>query len=454
MVSFLYSIAGFLVAVGLLVTVHEWGHFIAARMVGVRVLKFSIGFGRPLWQRVGGADRTTYAIGLIPLGGYVRMLDETQDDVRPSERKRAFNNKSLVARSFVVIAGPLANFLFAILVYWIIFVFGIVGVEPIVGLVQSPSPAHSAGFLHNDRILTINQREVRTWHEHRLFMLDRVLDGKPLEFEVIQPNGPRRTLSMDTSDLFDSGSSPAQFESYLGVYPQLPELPAIVGAVLDDGAAHQAGLKAGDRIVMVDGQPVGHWRELVGLISKAENQNLLLRIERNREQIEKVVRPQAVVVDDAVVGRIGIAAISMDKALDGLPVARSSITSALGKALESTWLTTSLTLKLAYLMIRQKASSENLSGPISIAQYAGRSAQGGFVPFMTFLALVSVSLGVLNLLPIPLLDGGHLLYFLIEAITGRPLSGKTIYRAQKLGIGLLAVLFTFAFYNDIARLFS
>ena len=454
MEEIIYSVLGFLVAVGVLVTVHEWGHYAAARLVGVRVLKFSIGFGRSVWERSWGVDGTTYAIGIVPLGGYVKMLGEGTGDVLPGEEHRAFDKKPLWARAFVVSAGPVANLWLAVMIYWLVSLIGIAGLPPVVGAVQPASVAQAAGFRVDDRILTVNEREVKTWSEHRLFMLAQVLAGSPLHFEVVGTDGENRRVSVDTGVLGEQIAVAALFEKMLGIQPRLPTIPAVVGDVIADSPAALAGLVVGDRILAIDGHKISDWRELVGQISVRADQEVVIEIDRQGVRQQRLVWPKGTMVNGVRTGRIGIAVMDTDAIFGALPKAQYSVLPALLNGLERTWLTTSVTLRMAYRMIRGDIGSENLSGPITIGHFAGQSARIGLVPFLVFLALVSVSLGVLNLLPIPLLDGGHLLYFLIEGVTGRPVSEKVMLGGQLLGGGLLAVLFSVAIYNDMARLIS
>ena len=260
MEEIIYSVFGFLVAVGVLVTVHEWGHYAAARLVGVRVLKFSIGFGRSVWERSWGVDGTTYAIGIVPLGGYVKMLGEGGGDVLPGEEHRAFDKKPLWARAFVVSAGPVANLWLAVMIYWLVSLIGIAGLPPVVGAVQPASVAQAAGFRVDDRILTVNEREVKTWSEHRLFMLAQVLAGSPLHFEVVGTDGENRRVSVDTGVLGEKIAGAALFEKMLGIQPRLPTIPAVVGDVIADSPAALAGLVVGDRILAIDGHKISDWR--------------------------------------------------------------------------------------------------------------------------------------------------------------------------------------------------
>lgn len=454
MEEILYSIFGFLVTVGVLVTVHEWGHYAAARLVGVRVLKFSIGFGRSVWERSWGVDGTTYAVAILPLGGYVKMLGESGGDVLPGDEHRAFNKKPLWARAFVVSAGPVANLWLAVMIYWLVSLIGIAGLPPVVGTVEPASVAQAAGFRVDDRILTVNGRVVKTWDEHRLFMLAQVLAGSPLDFEVIGTDGENRRVSVDTAVLAEQSALTVLFEKMLGIQPRLPAIPAVVGDVIADSPAALGGLTVGDRILAIAGHQIDDWRELVAQISIRPDQEVVIEIDRQGMRQQTVIRPEGAMVNGVRTGRIGISVMDPGEIFGELPKAQYSVLPAFLRGLEKTWLTTSVTLRMAYRMIRRDIGSENLSGPITIGHFAGQSAQIGLVPFLVFMALVSVSLGVLNLLPIPVLDGGQLVYFLIEGVTGRPVPEKVMLGGLVFGWGLLITLILLALYNDVARLIS
>lgn len=451
--SILNSVFGFVLAVGILVTVHEFGHFWVARKLGVKVLKFSVGFGRPIWSRY-GRDGTQYAIAMIPLGGYVKMLDESEGDVEEAERHRAFNRKPLGVRAAVVVAGPAFNFLFAIIAYWVIFMIGIDGVRPVVGEVAPGSVAERAGLRSGDEVVTIDGRPTQTWGEHRLYLMDRLLDGESVIYEVRRESGERATASLALEGDVSEALSPAGIERAIGMRPHLPELESVVGEVVDGSPAQAAGLRTGDRIVSVDGAAISTWRALVEAVMPRAGQSMLFGVERDGERLDVRVTPAATEVDGRTVGRIGISPGAVAPADSFLASVELGPVEGLARATENTWLMSVLTLKMLYRMLKLEISTENLSGPITIAHYAGQTVQIGLVPFLTFLAVISVSLGVLNLLPIPVLDGGHLLYYVIELVRGGPVPEKVMIWGQQLGILMLAALMALAFYNDILRLVS
>lgn len=450
--DFFSSVFGFVLAVGILVTVHEFGHFWVARKLGVKVLRFSVGFGRALWSWRGRRDDTEYVIAMIPLGGYVKMLDESEGDVPEAERHRAFNRKPLGVRAAVVAAGPAFNFLFAILAYWMIFMIGVDGIRPVIGEVQTGSVAAEAGLRAGDRIVSIDGRRTQTWGEHRLYMMNQLLDDEPVIIAVERSDGSRISAELAVKGRLAEALSPSGVESVLGLRPDLPELEAQVGGVVEGSPAAAAGLAPGDRIVRIDGREIGSWNDLVEYIVPRAGQSLLLSVEGQGGAREVRLTPEAAQVGDRTVGRIGISPSAQAPGADYLATVDLSLTASVARAVENTWLMSVLTLKMLYRMLKLEVSTENLSGPITIAHYAGQTVQIGLVPFLTFLAVISVSLGVLNLLPVPVLDGGHLLYYVIELIRGGPVPERVMYWGQQLGILMLAALMALAFYNDILRL--
>ncbi len=447
------SAVAFLVALGVLISIHEFGHFWVARRVGIKVLTFSIGFGKALWKKTGKVDNTEYVLAAIPLGGYVRMLDEREAPVDAHEQSRAFNRQPLWARAAVVIAGPVANFLLAIAAFWFVMMIGISGVAPIVGKIAENTPAFAAGFEAEDRILAVNEVATPSWSDARLELLEASFDtDTPVKLDVETVDGQQvtRFLSLSNQNLLKQDGDPV---ANLGFSAWWPEIEAVVGQVVPGGAADQAGFKAGDRVLSIDDQVVSNWSGFVELVQPSAGVALSVVLLRNEEQINVTVVPAEHDQNGRVVGRIGVAQTQSQAFFD-----KSRVTvqypplTALTKAIKRTVDMSLMVLRMFGKLIVGQASLDNISGPISIAQYAGQSATIGLDHYINFIALISISLAVLNLLPIPMLDGGHLMYFAIEAVTGKPPSEQFQIRGQQLGIVLLGCLMFIAFYNDIWRL--
>jgi regulator of sigma E protease len=452
MSDFLFYAAAFIVALGILITVHEFGHFWVARQLGVKVLRFSIGFGKPLWSRRLGRDQVELVVAALPLGGYVKMLDENEGAVPAEDLPRAFNRQPVWKRMAIVVAGPLFNFLFAVLAYWVVFSAGIDGIKPVVGRVLEGSRAEQAGFRAGDTIVSIDGKTVQSWDQRRLYLFQRALDRAPVVVEVRDFNGQIQGRRIDFTDLPPSEVSAALLERSVGLLPQLPSPLPVIG-MLDPGPAERAGLRVGDRIVEAGGQRIESWETLAAAIRDSPGRPLLLLIERDGARFRVEVTPEPVEQGGRTIGRIHIRP-QLEALPDELRVrVRFSAFEALGEALDSTWSMSWLTLRMLYKMLLLEVSTRNISGPITIAQYAGQSARVGVDQFVAFLAVISISLAVLNLLPIPVLDGGHLLYYVAEAVRGRPLPERVLVWGQQVGIALLALLMVLAFYNDLTRLF-
>lgn len=456
--SVLSSILWFILAIGVLVTVHEFGHFWVARRVGVKVLRFSVGFGRTLWSKRAGADQTEYVIAAIPLGGYVKMLDENEGEVAEHERHRAFNRQPLWKRIAIVVAGPIFNFLFAIFAYWLTFVIGIGGLKPIIGQVDPDGIAAAAGLGAEQRIVAVDGRDTRTWQSVAESIIGATLRDGTLILEIAEPGAGSRTVTLDLQGLgVDEFSRGRLFEA-LGLAPKRPTIPPVIGEVEAGGPADRGGLRRGDRVLALDGETLGSWREFVEFIRAHPEQTVEMQVARDRAIVTLMVRPALFLAEGAQgpgYGRIGagVTPPGADTGDDYVMV-RYAPWTALAKAVVKTWDMSILTLRMLWKMVTLEISVKHLSGPISIAQYAGFSAEAGITRFLEFLAIVSVSLGILNLLPIPILDGGHLLYYLIESIIGRPVSEEAQYLGQRLGIAMLVGLMGLAFYNDLARIFG
>ena len=440
------NVGWFLVAVFILVTFHELGHFSVARLLGVGVSKFSIGFGKTLYSFRSRRSSTEYVLGVLPFGGYVKFIDEREDDVDPRDLPRAFNRQNLWVRTAVVIAGPGANFILAIFFYWLVFGIGVPGVEPVIGYIEPGSSAEVVGLQRGDRIARINGRNVRSWGEHRYYLLNQVEAGETLTFAVVTRAGQNKTVSIESSELQSGRLNPLVLEEQIGI---LPRLAPIVGTLIAGEVADAAGIKVNDQFMTIDGIAIDGWRDVVKTISSRPDQTIRLSILRNGALKTIVVVPKAIHSLDSVVGRIGVGPANHVNV-----VVRLGAGEAITRAVEATWLLSKLTVGMIVQMVQGKESTKNIGGPLSIAKYAGASAEYGFTAFLTFLAILSISLGILNLLPIPVLDGGHLVYFIIEGIKGGPVSEAFMYRSQQLGFAVLAVLISFALYNDVHNIFK
>lgn len=453
MSNILISIISFAVAISVLVAVHEYGHFWVARKVGIKVLRFSIGFGKPLWSRRFGADRTEFVMAAIPLGGYVKMLDEREGDVVAEDRHRSFQQAPMWGRMAVLVAGPLANFLFAVVAYWVMFILGVPGLAPVVGEVTPDSMAARAGVQAGDTILEVRNQKVDTWEGTLLILLDDLLDDGRIGLQVRREDGSMDSLVIDASGQESRLTEPGVLFDGLGLAPWRPAWPARVQEVDSGGPAERAGILPGDLVVAIDGAAIDDWRDLVvGLQGKA-NQRVELVVERDGQRLPLQVAVEETEREGVKVGRIGIQGVQPDPVPELMHAqTRYGPVAAVGVALGKTWDMTALTLRMLWKMLQGVVSPRNISGPINIAQYAGVSASIGITAFVSFLAVISISLGIINLMPVPMLDGGQLLYHVAELVSGRPLPEKVQIIGHQLGLLLLVLLMTFAFYNDIARL--
>jgi regulator of sigma E protease len=449
----LISTAAFLVAIGILVAVHEYGHFMAARVLGVRVLRFSIGFGRPLWIRRAGDDHTEYCVSAIPFGGYVKLLDERDCPVSLREQHRAFNRQPIPARVIILAAGPMLNFAFAVIAYWVMFVIGVPGTRPLIGDVAPDSIAARAGLHAGDRIVSVGGHPTATWEGAVVAILDQMLGSGRITLAVRGEDGRERAVALDPAGKGSSLTEPGQLFPGLGIEPWAPEIPAVFGKVLPGEPAQQAGLRAGDRLLIADGEPIPDWSAWIEFVRTRPGRTVDIAIERGGDRLPVRIHIGRHETADGIIGRIGAEPLVPAGLYDSVrAVERYPAMTALGQALRRTWEMASLTVRMVARMITGDVSVKNISGPINIAQYAGYSASVGLSPFLSFLAVVSVSLGILNLLPVPMLDGGQIAYQLAEAVKGSPLSERAQMIGQQVGIFLLLVLMSFAFYNDIARL--
>lgn len=452
--DFVTSLLAFIVAIGILVTVHEFGHYWVARRCGVRVLRFSVGFGQALWRRTLGKDRTEWVIAALPLGGYVKMLDEREGTVDASERHRAFNTQSVGRRSAIVAAGPMVNILLALVAYWVMFMIGVQGAVPLVGGADPESPAAVAGFERGDRIVAVTGDRTPTWSEVRLALLDHGLGGAgsvPVTVQRAAGGEVTRQLPVDRVSLRDQAADPVQV---LGFERWLPDLPPVVREVVPDSPAAQAGLRAGDQILQADGQPIESWQQWVEFVSARPDETFPVIVRRDAGERQLRLTPEAERVGGETIGRIGVYSprIPDEQRERMFTTVRYGPVEAIGQGVNKTWDITTLTARVLGGLVTGQAALNNLSGPISIAQYAGQSAQIGLASFLGFIGLISVSIGLLNLLPIPVLDGGHLLYYAVEAVKGSPLSERAQMLGQQIGIALLFAIMGLAIYNDVLRL--
>jgi regulator of sigma E protease len=457
--SILISVIAFIVAIGVLVTVHEFGHFWVARRLGFKVLRFSIGFGRPLVSRVSrDADAVEYVLAAVPLGGYVRLLDERDGPVPPQDAHRAFNRRPPAARIAVLLAGPVANLVFAILAYWVLLMNGIPGLKPVIGDVEAGSFASHADLRRLDEIISVDGEATATRQAAVLGILEAVVAEGAVPVEVRGEGGATRRLTIRVpASERRALTEPGTLLDGLGFSFWYPPQPVVVGELTPGMPAQRAGLAAGDRIVAMDGEPVDDYVAFVERIRKRPGQAVRLTLLRGEERLEFELVPQAVDEEGQRIGKIGLgAAIPRD---GGFPesmrtVERHGPVSALAAAARETWDKSALTVRFLWRMVTGDVSTKNISGPINIAQYAGLTATEGFTYYLGFLALVSISLAILNLLPVPVLDGGQVVFQLAEVAKGAPLSAEAQLLGQKVGIAMLVALMGFAFYNDISRLFG
>ncbi len=443
------SVLAFIVAISVLVAVHEYGHYIVGRWTGMKVLRYSIGFGTPIWKRIGaGEDRTEYCISAIPLGGYVRFLDSREGPVDPRDAGRAFDQRPIPARIAVLLAGPAFNLLFAVAAYWALFVYGIPTVKPAIGDVEPDSYAASAGLVPGDRIVAVGDVRTPDWESALVAMLDQMTDDGRVPLRLAAPGGGERVAVIDVGEERARLTEPGLLFDGLGFMPWQP--PVTIAAVTEGGRAAAAGLEAGDRLLAIDGEPIRRTSDVAAAVAPRPEESMRIEFERHGRIRTLDVVTAADETDGAVRGLLGVT-VSADWG-DLAYLRKYGIVESVGRATERMWASTLFTVRMLGRMVTGDVSIKNISGPINIAQFAGASAQAGISNFLGFLAIVSISLGVLNLLPVPILDGGQIVYQLVEWIKGSPLSERAQVLGQQVGIFALLLLMSFAFYNDIARI--
>ncbi|MFK4751100.1 RIP metalloprotease RseP [Oceanobacter antarcticus] len=445
------TILWFIVAISVLVVVHEYGHFWAARRCGVQVLRFSVGFGNPLFS-VRDKYGTEYSVAPLPLGGYVKMLDEREAEVPAHLKDQSFNSKSVSQRNFIAAAGPFANFIFAILAYWVLFMVGTTGVISDVGRVVDDSPAAVAGIEAGDRIVAVDGYQTTTWEDVNWRLINHLGESGHIALTLEDSNRIQRPVQLAIQNWLSDSDQPDPMGS-LGIQPRQLEVPALVGSVVEGSAAEQAGFLPGDKVVAVDGMAIKDWFAWVELVQQRAGVELQVEVLRDGNRQMLTLLPGSRTLDDGrQIGFAGVGTVQPEVPPEWLSTSSADPLTAMLRATGKTWDLITFTLDSLWKMLAGDLSVKNLSGPITIAKVAGVSASGGLESFIQFLALLSVSLGVLNLLPVPMLDGGHILFNLAEAVTGKPLPERVQTVAMQMGIVMLFSLMAVAFYNDIGRL--
>ncbi len=457
MIDLAYNAVAFVVAIGVLVSVHEFGHFWVARRLGFKVLRFSIGFGPPILRWHGKApDHIEYWLSAIPLGGYVKMLDEREAPVAAADSARAFNRRPIWQRTLVLLAGPGFNFLFAIVAYWAMFVSGVPGIKPVIGAVAEGSIAAKAGLEADDRIEAVDGQPAETWEHATLEIFNALLANGRIDLSVRQPSGDLKRVQLDVRGRETELTEPEALFPGLGIRPG-PPLPAVIDTVTPDSPAERAGLKAGDRVLSADGVRIRGWEQWVNFVRERPGQTVEVKVARGDAETTLPLEIGTVDEKGATVGRIGAAARTVlpPDVIEPLRAeTRFGVLEAIPRGIAKTWEMSALTVKMLGHMAVGQVSIRNMSGPLTIAAYAGESAQAGSSAFLNFLAVVSISLGILNLLPVPLLDGGQIVYQLAEGLKGSPLSERAMAVGQQIGVFFLIVLMSFVFYNDLSRIFG
>jgi regulator of sigma E protease len=454
--DFLTSIPAFIVAIGILVAVHEFGHFWVARKLGIRVLRFSIGFGRALWKRVSTKDQVEYVIAAIPLGGYVKLLDEREGNVDPADAPYAFNRQPVWKRIAVLLAGPAFNLIFAVLLYWALFVAGVPGIKAVVGSVSPDSLAAHAGLRADDQIVAVAGTQVSTVESATLRILDDLVDDGTINMRVRGADGGERAVTLDTGHRSRELTQPGALYRGLGFDYWQPRVSPVVGVVSAGGPADRAGLKMGDEIRGIDGAAVHEFADLIRLIEPSAGRTVNVQVKRQGQTLQMAITVGEVADGDRKVGRIGVGSAGVvlpgsRTVNDMVTVQKFGVFAALGAATKETYEKSAFTLHIMGRLITGDVSLKAISGAIGIAETAGQAVRSGWRASLITLALISISLGILNLLPIPILDGGQVVYQLAELVKGKPVSERALLLGQQIGIAMLILMMTLAFYNDIAR---
>jgi regulator of sigma E protease len=444
------TLLAYAVTIGVLVTFHEFGHYWVARLCGIKVLRFSVGFGKILYSRRFGKGETEWAFSAIPLGGYVKMLDEREGEVAPHELARAFNRKPAWQRMAVVAAGPVFNLLLAIFLYFALFVHGIPGIKPLIGVVPAGTPGAQAQFQPREEILAINGDETPSWNEVNWRLLNLALRRGQVEVTGRTPDGVVHRHELDMSSITPSDLR-TDFMKKLGLQPYEPVVPAVINEIQSGSAAARAGLQPGDTVLRADGGAVEGFDQWAAIVRSHPGKALHMEVSRDGRQVSIELTPDAITDSGQIIGRAGAIHYNQPSS-DMLVEVKYGPLGALRQGLEKTWDISTLSLEMIGRMAMGQVSVRNLSGPIKTATVAGTAAQMGVIPYLFVLALISVSVGVLNLLPIPILDGGHLLYYMAEFFTGRPVPERAWETGQKIGAALLFALMLLVFYNDISSL--
>ena len=442
----IFNLLSFLAVIGILVTVHEYGHYIVGKLFGVKVLCFSVGFGKPIYKyKSKKGDKTEYRLSIIPLGGYVQFLDSRNDEVQPQEIKRSFNHQPLFSKISILFAGPLFNFLFAVLAYFFLFSNGVMTMKPIVGEIIDGSHASNAGLFYEDEIISINGNISSDWDTVITSIMSSVVNKQDFILKVKNKNSGQRLINISINDDNTDLTEPGKLFSGLGFYPWQP--PPIVGEILEYSPADLNGLKTGDTIISINNTEINAFTEIRDIVAKRPGEEVQIEFLRNDSVLKRTIMLGSKKDGKNVNGFLGVG--FSNNIEDYWFLDKSNFDEAFRKSIYQTWSTTAFTISMLAKMISGEVSTKNISGPFSIAKYAGVSASAGLNQFLKFLALISISLGVINLFPIPMLDGGQIVQFTIESLKGSPLSPRFELITKQFGIISILILMSIAFYNDI-----